>query len=87
MENKIGLCIKLQKKLKENIKGNIFVGSQDNLITISINAGHGITYEHKIVDMSKTFEIDKVVNIVTYDYHRYIIDKFFVLGGEEYELV
>lgn len=72
-------CMNLHKKLKEKIKGNIFISLDKNSnFLININGPKRLMYRCNIEDMSKNASIDQIAEKIEEDYKNYILEKYFI---------
>lgn len=75
------MCMDLHKKLKEKIKGGIFITMQDGILTVNINAGRGIRYRRNITEITRNIDVDKLADQLVLDYRHFLENSFFI-GGE-----
>ena len=68
----------LRSKLLEKIKGQIYVGIFNNLLTISIFGCPTCRYRVEIKEEITPANIDILADKIYYDYRRFINEKFFV---------
>lgn len=72
-------CLTLHKKLKERIKGRIFITIQENTLIVNINAGRGIKRHYRFkCDIKEVDEIyvgDTAYRIER-DYRKFINNRF-----------
>jgi hypothetical protein len=74
-------CMELHKRLKNKIKGGIFISISNGTLTVHINAHRGIKYTRYINDLDYRINIDKLVDEIEYDYRKYIKSKFLYEEG------
>ena len=67
----------LHKKLKEKIKGCIYIEIKDNSLFINIK-NHGITFKKKINDISNAMDINKYVDSIKFEYWEFVRNEFFI---------
>lgn len=71
-------CMNLHKKLKDRIKGNIFISiTENNNMIININGPHRLRYRSNINDIPKDISIDKLANEIECDYKNFITETYF----------
>ena len=73
------ICMNLQKKLKERIKGGIFISIDNGQLSININGGRGIRYRSYINELPREKEqIQKFADLIEKDYRSFINEKYFI---------
>ena len=73
-------CMNLHKRLKDKIKGRVFLSIENDNMTININAIKGIKYKSYINDVPKQISnYDFWAEQILDDYKKYIFETFFVL--------
>lgn len=77
-------CMNLHKKLKERIKGGIFISTDRGKLYVNINAGKGIRYRSNINNIPDKNNIDKYVNAIVDDYKAFINEKYFITNYNEF---
>lgn len=76
-------CMNLHKKLKEKIKGGIFISIVNGQLSININGGRGIRYRSYINDLPRGKEqIQTYADSIEKDYRSFINEKYFVVKEE-----
>lgn len=65
----------LHKELKNRIKGKIYIGVKGDVHTVNIRGYRNITFKTTI---DKIVDIVKDADRLEREYHRFILDKFFV---------
>lgn len=76
-------CMNLHKKLKERIKGGIFISIVNGQLSININGGRGIRYRSYINDLPRGKEqIQTYADSIEKDYRSFINEKYFVVKEE-----
>lgn len=71
-------CMELRSKIQEKIKGQIFIGMQDNIIKISIVGCPTCRFITEIQDTINVSTIDDLANNIYYQYRQFIFNKFFI---------
>ena len=72
-------CMNLHKKLKERIKGGIFISIDNGQLGININGGRGIRYRSYINELPREKEqIQKFADSIEKDYRSFINEKYFI---------
>jgi hypothetical protein len=73
------ICMNLHKKLKEKIKGDIFICIEKGRIKVYINVGKDIKYKSLLNDIpiTKSQEQEYFEHILN-DYKNYINEKYFI---------
>lgn len=71
-------CMNLHKKLKDRIKGGIFISIDNDQMSININGSRGIKYRSFINDIPKYMDVDKYADSIEEDYRQFIYEKFFI---------
>lgn len=72
-------CMNLHKKLKERIKGGIFISIDNNQLSVNINGGKGIRYRSYINEIPKRKEqIQIYADSIERDYRAFINEKYFI---------
>lgn len=71
-------CMNLHKKLKEKIKGGIFISIEQGRMSININAGRGIRYRSYINVLPNKNDINRYADSILYDYKKFINEKYFI---------
>ena len=72
-------CMNLHKKLKERIKGGIFISIDNGQLSININGGRGIRYKSYINELPRGKEqIPKYDDSIERDYRSIINEKYFI---------
>ena len=77
-------CMNLHKKLKERIKGGIFISANREKLYVNINAGKGIKYRIAVNDIPDKNSIDKYANAIVDDYKAFINEKYFITNYNEF---
>ena len=73
-------CMNLHKKLKERIKGGIFISINNSQLSININGGRGIRYRSYINELPRGKEqIQKYADSIERDYRSFINEKYFII--------
>lgn len=76
-------CMNLHKKLKERIKGGIFISIVNGQLSININGGRGIRYRSYINELPRGKEqIQTYADSIEKDYRSFINEKYFVVKEE-----
>lgn len=75
-DTKFFKCMKIREKLKEKIKAKIFIGLNNNTMTINITGFRGVSFVKYINDISDWIDFNKIVDDIVYEYRRFILDKF-----------
>lgn len=76
-------CMNLHKKLKERIKGGIFISIVNGQLSININGGREIRYRSYINDLPRGKEqIQAYADSIERDYRSFINEKYFVVKEE-----
>lgn len=75
-------CMNLHKKLKDKIKGGIFISIESGQMAININAGKGIRYRSYINQLPGKNDIDKYADYIERDYRKFIEEKYFIKKEE-----
>ena len=76
-------CMNLHKKLKERIKGGIFISIVNGQLSININGGRGIRYRSYINELPRGKEqIQTYADSIEKDYRSFINEKYFVIKEE-----
>ena len=65
----------LHRELKNRIKGKIYIGVHNGVHTVNITGFRNITFKTTI---DKIVDIVKDADRLEREYHRFILDKFFV---------
>ena len=95
-EYALGTCMKMQRLLKERIKGKIYVGLHNDIYIISIKNGADIEYRCNFDRREHIGSPEDMVNYVEKEYRKYIEEKYFNLveeittieiGGVEHEII
>lgn len=74
------ICMNLHKKLKEKIKGDIFISIDKGQLGININAGRGIIYKKYINELPKSKdELPTYADSIEKDYKSFINEKYFII--------
>lgn len=77
--------LELHKKLKERIKGQIYIGvnnKDDRIMTVNIKGFKGTIYKHHIYSMSKDKDsINHMANQIEFSYRNFVLSKFFNKEG------
>lgn len=74
-------CMNLHKKLKDRIKGNIFISiDEHNTMIININGPHRLRYRSNINNIPKDISVDKLVDEIESDYKKFIVEEYFTRG-------
>lgn len=68
--------LELHKKLKERIKGRIYIGIENNTATVNINGFKGITYRFVIND-NECSNPEELANKIENRYRKFLLNKFF----------
>lgn len=76
-------CMSLRKRIKDKIKGRIFISLYRGTLSININSGKGIYYIKNVNNISYRIDYDEMAEEIINDYKRFILDKFFT-GGVYY---
>lgn len=71
-------CMNLHKKLKERIKGGIFISVENGKLSININAGRGIRYRSYIEKLPEREDIQTYADSIERDYRAFINEKYFI---------
>lgn len=81
----MGNCLKIRDKLSDKIKGKIFVGRNDNDISISINCAPGCHYRASLENISDmklymltNSRLESIADAIYEDYRTFIFQKFFI---------
>ena len=69
-------CIELHKRLKEKVKGGVFIGMNNGTMTVSISGFRGVRYTKFYNNLPDWIDYDKVSDEIAYDYRKFILDKF-----------
>lgn len=69
-------CIELHKRLKEKVKGGVFIGMNNDTMTVSISGFRGIRYTKFYNNIPNWIDYDKVADELYHDYRRFILEKF-----------
>lgn len=73
-------CMNLHKKLKERIKGGIFISIDNGQLSININGSRGIRYRSYINDLPRGKEqIQTYADSIERDYRSFINEKYFII--------
>lgn len=77
-------CMNLHKKLKDKIKGNIFISiNENNIMIININGPHRLRYRSVINDIPKDISIDKLADKIECDYKNFIMETYLYVFYKE----
>lgn len=71
-------CMELRSKIQEKIKGTVFVGMQDEKITISITGCPTCRFAIEIHDTITVTNIDDLAANIYWQYRQFIEKKFFI---------
>ena len=71
-------CMDLRSKLMEKIKGQIYVGMFNDILTISIFGCPTCRYKVELNEKIMSTNIDNIADKIYYDYRHFILEKFFV---------
>lgn len=72
-------CMNLHKKLKERIKGHIFISIDENrTLSVNIKGPHRLLYKCNIDDTSKSITEERLANEIEADYRSFVKEEFFV---------
>lgn len=71
------VCMNLHKKLKEKIKGSIFIKIENNVLSIYIDTKKKVKFKKDIYDVSSKRDIEKIAEMIEGEYRRFINNKFF----------
>lgn len=71
-------CMDLRSKLMERIKGQIYVGMFNDVLTISIFGCPTCRYKVEVNENIMSTNIDDMANRIYYDYRKFIDDRFFI---------
>ena len=72
------MCMDLRDKLKEKIKGDIFVTKDRDILSINIRATKGISYRRQISEVNRYTNIDNLAEAFELDYRQFLISIFFI---------
>lgn len=72
------ICMNLHKKLKEKIKGSVFIGIDNGQMSININGARGIKYRSYINELPGRNDIERYAEYIEKDYRNFINEKFFI---------
>lgn len=73
-------CMNLHRKLKERIKGGIFISIDNGQLSININGGREIRYRSYINDLPRGKEqIQTYADSIERDYRSFINEKYFII--------
>ena len=70
-------CMNLHKKLKEKIKGSIFIKIENNILSIYIDTKKKVKYRKDIYNVSSKRDIDEIAEMIEGEYRGFINNKFF----------
>jgi len=65
----------LHKELKKRIKGKIFVGVRDGMVSVNIKGFRNITFKKTIKDATNVMD---VADLIERKYRKFILKKFFL---------
>ena len=69
-------CIELHKRLKEKVKGGVFIGIKNGTMTVSISGFRRVRYTKFYNNLPDWIDYDKVADELYYDYRKFILEKF-----------
>lgn len=69
-------CMELRERVKNRVKGGVFIGINRDSLTVTINGGRGIRYTRNINDIPYRIDYDKMTDEIVYDYKKFIINRF-----------
>ena len=70
-------CMNIHKRLKQYIKGHIFITLQDRTMKVCINAPRHIHYEKEIDDIPYRINFDSYTEDILNDYRDYLRKKVY----------
>ena len=71
----------LHKKLKQRIKGKIYIGINHDIHTINIRGFKNIVYKMNLDDLENTFNTEDMANEIELKYREFILNRFFIRRG------
>lgn len=78
-KNDLTICLDLQSKLSERIKGDIFIKISEmnfNTVVVNIRAARGVAYKHHVNHISNK-TISDIADEIERDYREFINYTFF----------
>lgn len=92
----LGTCMKIQRGLKERIKGRIYVGLHNDIYMITIRFSKNIEFHQRFDKREHVGSPEDMVNYVEKEYRKFIEEKYFnkvpevttiEIGGVEHEII
>lgn len=74
----LGTCMKIQKGLKERIKGQIYVGLHHDIYLVSIKFGGQLEYRCNIDKRERIAAPEEMIEYVEKEYRKYIEETLFI---------
>lgn len=75
-KNKIFRCIEIRKRLEDRIKGKVFIGIVNKVISINVTGFRGLRWSKELDDIDGYMNYDEVVDQIVWEYRQFVLSKF-----------